>query len=679
MNRGLLILTILFGFLACAKGQSNKIKENKFLDPVRQTHNPDSSKMEALFKLVYEYDLDNIDTSIYLANKIRKLAIASNSLMYQAEADVKLAYYYNVQSQYQKALKLDLEALKLFEKLGDGESMMMCLNNIGEDYFDLDLFSDAYDYYQQSLRKAREEENKLYIAISTYNIGRVLKAMGQLEKAMEYIQNSLELSRVINDSEGIAYSYHDIGEILILESEYKQALVKLHEALKVSRRLSLKVLTPKIMHKIAIAHENLKEFKQALHYHDSSMAIYQTINNKSGMAEAFLGKGVVYRKMSSYDKANSLLNRSLEMSDNIQDRDLMIEGYHELSLLYERRRLFEQSLNYYKKYKALQDSLFGEKRSEQFAQIQLKYETANKDMEIAFLSQQEEQQKRQLENEEFFRNILVVILAFTAVLLITLYRSSLRRKKINRLLLQHQQEMEEQSREMSGLLAMKDKFFSILSHDLRSPINAIIGILDMVESGYVTQEELLQLTKSLKLRLLSTKKLLGNLMDWALIQMNEITIKEEDIDLHQLAAENINFFRDTNDKNIQFINSIPEGTVVHTDRNMLDLIIRNLASNAMKFTEEEGLVELACQDKDQEWLILKVIDNGIGMSQEQQNILFTNASGLHTTRGTANEEGTGLGLKLCKEFVERMGGDIWVESEEGKGTTFLFTVKKSLQ
>ncbi|MBL3657541.1 ATP-binding protein [Fulvivirga sediminis] len=679
MNRRLLILIIFFCFFDHSQGQSSKLIENKFLDPIGENNNPNSAVIDSLLKLVHEYDLDNIDTSIYLANKVRELAIVSNNPKYQAEAAVKLAFYYNVQSNYQKALKLDLESLRLYKKLGNGRGVTKSFNNIGEDYFELDLFSDAYDYYQKSLRKAKEIEDELYVVISTYNIGRVLKSMGQLEKAMEYIQRSLELSRAIDDKEGTAYSYHDIGEILILEGEYDQALEKLQYALKMSRQLSIKVLTPKILHKIAVAYENQEQFDQALNYHDSSLLIYQNINSKSGVAEAYLGMGAVYRKMSAYKEANSFIEKSLEISTNIKDRDLIIACYYELSLLYEQKEFFRQSLNYYKKYKSLQDSLFGEKHWEQFAQIQLKYETANKDMEINFLSQQEEQQKRQLENEAFFRNILVLILAFTGVLLITLYRSSIKRKKINKLLVQHQQELEEQSREMSGLLAMKDKFFSILSHDLRSPINAIIGILGMIDSGYLTKEELQQLTKSLKLRLESTKKLLANLMDWALVQMNEITIKDEDIHLHGLVQENINFFRDTNDKNIQFINSMPEGIIVRTDHNMLDLIIRNLTSNAIKFTEEEGMVELACEDKDQKWLIIKVIDNGIGMSMEQQNNLFTNTSGLHSTRGTANEEGTGLGLKLCKEFIERMGGDIWVKSEEGKGTTFLFTVKKSLQ
>lgn len=667
-----IFFSLLLAFASIPANGTSKVDS---LTSLYKRSDSDSSRLQILFSIIKEYDYNNIDTAIRLANQARKLALQLNDSLYIAFADEMLARYFTVQSNYKEALKYDLEALRLYKQMNYGSGITLALNSIGEDYFDLDLYSDAYDHYQQSLKKAQEIDNKLSVAIATYNLGRVLKAMGQLEKARDYIENSMTMSRAIEDHEGLAYSGHDIGEILILKGQHEEALLELQEALQLSQKLETTILIPQILNKMALAYENLGEFGKAVEYHDRALKLYEELNSKSGIAETYIGKGKARMKMGNYKNADELFKASLEISKEMLNNELIIEGYREMAYLHEHKGEFRKALNYYKMFKEMQDSVFSEKQNEQFAQIQIKYETANRDMEIELLNQKEEQQKTQLENEEFFRNILVVILAFTGVLLITLYRSGVRRKKINKLLLEHQKEMEEQSRELARLLEMKDKFFSIISHDVRSPIHALVGILEMLDEGHLTQEELKHLTKALRVRLDNTRKLLDNLLDWALVQMNEITLQEEEIDLKQLIDNNVTFFRETNDKDIRFINNIEEDTVVMADRNMLDLIIRNLIANSVKFTNEGGFVEASVEHKDDDFLFVKIKDNGIGMNREQLSKLF-NATTLYTTKGTANEKGTGLGLKLCKEFVERMGGEIGVESEEDVGSTFFFTVKK---
>ena len=636
----------------------------------------DSLRIELLFYLVDEYNYDKIDTTIELATQARNLALKLQDSLYLAFADELLAGYHTVQSNYKEALKYDLEALKLYQDMNYGAGVTLSLNSIGEDYYDLDLFSDAFDYYQKSLKNAQQLNDKLHIAIATYNIGRVLKSMGQLEKAREYIENSMKMSKVIDDLEGLAYSGHDIGEILIMEGKYERAIIKLEDALEKSIEHDITVLTPQILNKLAEAHGHLGDYQKSLEYFDRALEKYDQLNNKSGIAETMLGKSVVKMKSGKFKESYQLIDSALTFAKDKTNNELIIKAYEELSNLYERQGDYQQSLKYYKMFKSMESSVFSEKQKEQFAQIQIKYETANKDMEIALLNQKEEQQKTQLKNEEFFRNILVVILAFTAVLLITLYRSSVRRKRINDLLVAHQREMEDQSRELAGLLEMKDKFFSIVSHDVRSPIHALVGLLEMLDEGDLTQDELKTMTRTLKVRLNNTRKLLDNLLDWALVQMNEITIQEEPIELRGLAEDNLSFFREINDKGIQFINQIDSELRILADKNMLDLVIRNLVANSIKFTRDGGYVEIFATEKDEDTVIVSIRDNGIGMNEEQKLQLFSTTT-LYTTKGTANEKGTGLGLKLCKEFVERMGGAIWVESNEGEGSIFSFTLKKA--
>ncbi|MTI40584.1 tetratricopeptide repeat-containing sensor histidine kinase [Fulvivirga lutimaris] len=636
----------------------------------------DSVKLSILLKIIRSPELDNIDTALSLSFKALDMATKMRDSLSMAIAMRSVGAYYNILSRNQEALKYDIEALDLIRKHGDGVQESRYLNNIGEDYYNLDLYNEAFDYYSQSLDAARDAGEELAEVIATYNMGRVLRTMGQNKKAKEYILDAMALSEEIGDLPGIAYAKHDLALIYMSENKFDEALSELDEAYVLSDSLSEDILTPQILVKTATAYDHKGDYRNALKNYDKALDLYKSQNNQSGVGESYYGKGNVTLHMGDVIGAKAYYQQCEKIADDIKDNELMISCYNALSELYEQDRNFESALQYYKKYKQLEDSIFSEKKKEQFAQIQIKYETARKDIEIELLNQKEEQQVAKLKNEEFIRNILVVILAFTAVLLFSLYKNNEKRRKINELLIEQQKEIKSKSKELSSLLEMKDKFFSIVSHDLRSPINALVGILDILHEGNLTQQELKDVSLSLKVRLDNTRKLLDTLLDWAMLQMNEIKIQKEDIELNKLVESNLAYFREVGDKKIDFINSVKGEQMVSADRNMLDLIIRNLVSNSIKFTDEGGKVEVTTEFGPKKSLIVLIKDNGIGMSTDQMDKLF-DTNTLYTTRGTANEKGTGLGLRLCKEFVERMGGNIWVESVEGKGSTFKFTINRA--
>jgi signal transduction histidine kinase len=243
------------------------------------------------------------------------------------------------------------------------------------------------------------------------------------------------------------------------------------------------------------------------------------------------------------------------------------------------------------------------------------------------------------------------------------------------LLLQHQDEMEKRSEELERLNQVKDKFFSIISHDLRSPINALAGLLDLIDKGAIKPEEMHKHTKELKVRFNHTRTLLNNLLDWTLLQMDKLNLQAAKINLYRLVEENIQLLGSVQDKKISMINEVPENAIGFADSNTINLVIRNLITNAIKFTNDGGRVVIAAREQGREWIV-SVSDNGVGMKAEIMSMLFDKTAP-YTTRGTANEKGTGLGLILCKEFVEKNGGRIWVESAEDKGSTFYFTLPKA--
>jgi signal transduction histidine kinase len=174
----------------------------------------------------------------------------------------------------------------------------------------------------------------------------------------------------------------------------------------------------------------------------------------------------------------------------------------------------------------------------------------------------------------------------------------------------------------------------------------------------------------------NTIDLLENLLVWAAGQIKGVQVEPKKVNLNKLAEVNCQMlFSMAQQKRITLTNDTDEDACIMADENMVHLIIRNLLSNALKFTPEGGSISILSQEEDLFHQII-VIDNGVGMNPEQLETLFTAHANV-STQGTANEKGTGLGLMLCKEFVEKNGGNIWVESEEGKGSSFYFTFPKA--
>ena len=636
----------------------------------------DSVRLELLINILNSTELSDIDTAISLSKEAIRLSELRKDSLYLAFAKQSLASFYSVQSNHNEALRNDLEALSIIKNSKYKILLPSILNAVGEDYLNLDLFNEAFDYYRQCLDVAQEQGDTLQVAVSTYNIGRVLFAMGQYDRAEKYFLESMEYSGSVDDSAGIAYSKHDLALIYLENKEYERALKELNQAYEISVSQNEDVLVPQVLASTAKTFERSNNFQQALNYYDKALDLYEDQGNKNGIGEVFFGKGTVSLRMGDDVGARVYFEKCVEMAGSIDDNELLIKCYESLSKLYESENNLKQALEFYKKFKELEDSVFSEKKKEQFSQVQIQYETAKKDIEIQLLNQKEKQQITQLRNQEFIRNILVVILAFTAVLLFSLYKNNEKRRKINEVLVRQQKEIESKSKELSSLLEMKDKFFSIVSHDLRSPINALVGILELLDEGNMTQKELKEVSHALRLRLDNTRKLLDTLLDWAMMQMNEIKINTEELNLSEIADQNFKFFKEIDEKKIDFINELEKNTLVKADKNMLDLIIRNLISNAIKFTNDGGEIKIYSEQGPKKSLIVMVEDNGVGMTPEQMDKLF-DSSELYTTRGTANEKGTGLGLRLCKEFVERMGGNIWVESTEGKGSIFKFTINRA--
>jgi signal transduction histidine kinase len=666
---------IFSAFLILLIGGTVNAQEQKKIDSLTnalQGNVHDTVRIHILRQLSSQLAYSDAALSAKYSNQAITLAEKFDDPKFKVAAYQNAATLLTGSGNYSSALRYDNLALENDIALRDSNMISMDYNNIGNDYYDLGEYDDAFFYFTQSHRIAKAAHQSFRELVALHNVGRVFKELGQYDQALSHLYLSKKMSEEQKDAVGIPYGLDEIGDVLIRKGKYDSALVMLKEALKLTREVNEKILEPTVLTKIAVVYLHKNDFNRAKAYYDSAYAIHAISKNRFGMAEVELGWGNVLTKEGKYDEALTKIEQSLQSAKALNARVLEIKCFNQLSSLWEMKGDFKKSLAYYKEFKQLEDTLFSQEMQGKLLRDQIRFETEARDFQNA---RKQASLEDALKKQEFQKNILVVVMALSGILLITVYRSGQRRRKINMLLLQHQDEMEKRSEELERLNQVKDKFFSIISHDLRSPINALAGLLDLLDKGAVQPEEMHKHTQELKVRFNHTRTLLNNLLDWTLLQMDKLNLQAAKINLHRLVEENIQLLTAVQGKNISVLNRVPSNAIGFADSNTINLVIRNLMTNAIKFTNDGGEVIIAAEERGFEWLI-SVKDNGVGIKQEVLNILFDKTAP-YTTRGTANEKGTGLGLILCKEFVEKNGGKIWAESKEGEGSTFWFTLPKA--
>lgn len=250
-------------------------------------------------------------------------------------------------------------------------------------------------------------------------------------------------------------------------------------------------------------------------------------------------------------------------------------------------------------------------------------------------------------------------------------------QKIN----EQNKKLEEQKQELMELNATKDKFLTIIAHDIKNPLGVIIGTSNLLFSQFdkFDKDKLRELVFNINDSANRLDKLLENLLYWSWSQTGRMECNPKEMDFYHLTQMAISFFGHTaENKDIEINPEVPENMMVFADLEMVKTILRNLISNAIKFTHRGGEIKIAARQKDEDFVEVSVMDNGVGISEDVVKKLFR--FDIHySSRGTQKEKGTGLGLLLCKEFVESHGGEIWVESEKGEGSAFKFTLPRKME
>ena len=281
-------------------------------------------------------------------------------------------------------------------------------------------------------------------------------------------------------------------------------------------------------------------------------------------------------------------------------------------------------------------------------------------------------------NQKFkmYITFALLMLAFSLFVALSIYYRSYKKEIFNiRRLNEQQLKIEKQAAELNRLNIEKDKIFSILAHDLKAPLDSLWGMVKLINEDNLSQEEFESYLPILSQNLGNNSMLLENILIWSRSQMRGMNSQFSTFNLYQLVEQNISFLSGSGYYKDQILeNYIPKSIEIEADKTMLEIVIRNLLTNAMKFTSAHDKITVALEEEESFYKV-SVSDQGIGMTEAGLSKLFGNE--FYTTSGTHHEKGTGLGLLLSKELVEKNRGEIWAKSQIGSGSTFCFTLPKS--
>lgn len=602
-------------------------------------------------------------------------------LLKEAQSDtVRIKYLCTLSDKYlayqpAKAKAYAKEALELSRSLNYLSGEILALNRLGEHEFRRGNYARAVELTSHSLLLADQINDSTAMAMAYRVLGNINTfGLKRYDLAEDYQMKAYAIYKARKDKEKIASFCGSITWIYAmtqkkLEEAHRLADLGIHlsDSLHSNQFLSYNLNSK------GLIYMQQNELDSALKYIDLSINVGNQAKDKSVIAYNKYIQGEIYLKKGEPEKAIATFSAAIDECKKLNLREILKDSYEGLSRSYVSLDNYLSAYNYHLLYSHLKDSLLAWENTQMALMGELEFEKAKQEAKIVEL----EQANLQASREKFIYGILYVsgfIFLTTVILLVV--RINRQRTKTNNLLEEKNGEIAKQNRELKQANDTKDKLFSIIGHDLRSPLISLKGLLTMVIEGQVTDNEFKAFAPKLNQNVTGINETLDNLLQWAKSQMKGWHTQPSVFVLADTISKSINLFTTTaREKKIKLKNEVDPTIKIFGDQNQIELIFRNLIHNAIKFTPELGCVCIKAV-RDNSFIKISVIDTGLGMTKEQVDSLFQEYNP-YTTRGTSGEKGTGLGLHLCKEMVECNEGKIHAESEEKKGSTFYVYLKSA--
>jgi signal transduction histidine kinase len=628
------------------------------------------------------YHLDDYEKSIEYYSRLYNIYNSMNDELAKAEALYEIGYSYYGWSKYVEAKNYYERSLDIYKQQQFFTGIAQTLAGIASILSHWGEYEEALNYNQEALNFWEEIGNRNGIASVNNNIGTIYEELGNLPRASEYYHRSLDIFQELGDTWSIVNVTLHIGDIYLRKELYDKALEYYFKADQIGRNLNNKKLKSITLSNIGEAYNLKGDYLKALDYQERALKLKEEIGDKRRLAITYTELGIIYYNVEEYGKALDFLNKGLETAMEIKFTYQLNKIYLSLSQVHEKLGNHKKALQYHKLFYEGKEKIYSEESKQAVSELLAKYQLEKKDKEIERRKHNEQLDKAKIRNQQLIIGFVMFILLGLFILSIALHSRYQQNQKLNIQLSlqkneieQHQKKVENLNTELKEANTAKDKFFSIVAHDLKNPFNSLIVLTGLLLDDYdtFTDEERKQFITQIKASSENTYALLQNLLDWASTQSGKSMIVRRNIDISKISDETVALVRPiAKNKKISIKSNIPDKTYAFADKNMVSTVMLNLVSNAVKFTQQNGEINIKSLLKNNHVEVM-VSDSGVGISQDNLGKLFKLDEKIQT-EGTEKEKGTGLGLILCKEFVEKNKGKIWVESEEGKGSKFYFSL-----
>ncbi len=568
-----------------------------------------------------------------------------------------------------EALNYATDAEQLANLLHDSTNLGRALNNLTWILLKKGDFTKAFNYGVQALSVNQSIHHDPQLATSYRNIAGVYYSQGNYALSTQCLQKDLDINIRLNDNMGISRAYNNLAFDAFRNGADKKANDFVKKAMTHSIKIADKSLYAFALRTLGDIFEKKGNYDSAIYYYSESIKWSEISKEVFTTVTSMYRLGKVYLNQEKFTEALEMFDRALPISLKYGSNNLNSIIYKYKALTFKGMGDYQHAYEAFLQYSTLNEALFEEKERSTIAQNQYAFETGKNKAEIQLLKREKELEEKQIQFQTYLNISFVITILIIAVMLGIIWRKNNLIKKSNQLLTEQKQKLEESS-------FLKDKIFSIISHDLRSPIAALTSALPMLDQENIDPELFNSIKNGLGKQLSSLSFTIDNLLIWARSQMKGITKPEyTHFDITMVAEHNCLLLQAlAQQKSIQLLCNLQERSLVFADKQQIDILIRNLLLNAIKFTKENGLIEVHASETAAS-IVLMVTDNGIGMSKEQVGNLF-NVKTHFTTPGTQKEKGTGLGLLICMEFALANKGNLLVESEPGEGTSISLILPK---
>ena len=649
---------------------------NSKRDSLKQLINVPSDLLtyDVLYQLGEDYISDYPDSAIYYADQILK----SENLFLDSVFTMKANYLKGKasyrSSDYSNSIKYIEKAISYCVKNHEKEKAD-CYNILGNSLIQIDNYKLSLSAYFTSLNIRNGLKDSLLISSSLNNIGNVYFQMQEYSKALDYYNQSLVLKENANNLQGIAVMRNNIGNVYHKMNDSLMALSSYLKALDIIEFESNVDWKPILLENIGQLYLDCGDINKCMVYYHRALIESERKGDKISIASVKSSLAIAHLKNEDYNASLGLFEEALTKAKEIGVARIELDCYYYMSELYEKKNNFEKSIQYFKKYDKIRERIYRENNSKEIAEIQAKFRLEKIDTENEVLKQRNTIQRLEIDKQKtrglYFFSLGVLILS---LLIYSIYISRFR-KKHNKLLTEKNKIISDRNKSLTSLNATKDKFLSIVAHDLKNPFNAVLGFTDLLIDRYDELEDSMrqEYIEIVHKSALHGSLLLDTLLTWSRSQMGVMEYNPIIINASQLIEEEMEVLEEkAYAKGISLELNEINASLVYADSDMIRTVVRNLGNNSIKFTEERGRIIFSVKAEESK-AIISVEDNGVGIRPEDKIKLF-NLDSNYSRPGTSNEKGTGLGLILCKDFVEKNGGEIGVESKEGVGSKFWFTL-----